>query len=304
MSTVPQTSSPAGSPAPHPDSVDQQEKRPKQRRGRGRAPSLTTRLGLLLLFIFVFAAICAPLLARADPGAQDLSRILEGPSAAHLLGTDDLGRDIWSRLVYGARTSLLAALIAVGVAVLIGVPVGLLGGFLGGWVDAVLMRFTDAGLAFPPLVLAIAIGAVLGPGLVNSMVAVGCVFAPTLARLARGQVMATKERLFISVAFTYGASHFRVLTRHIFPNIVQPMIIQVAILMGTALLAEASLSFLGLGVQAPGSSWGTMLYDSFRFIAQVPYQIYAPGLAIAGAVISFNALGDAIRDRVDARSSS
>jgi peptide/nickel transport system permease protein len=258
-----------------------------------------TFLAVTYLVIVGLVAIFGPLLAPDSPNAQDLNSILAGPSAHHLLGTDDLGRDLLSRLIYGDRISILASLIAAGVAVVIGIPVGILAGYFGGWLDAVLMRVVDTLLSFPAIVLAIGVAAALGPSLVHSMIAVGIVFSPTLARLARGQVLTTRERLFVSAAHTYGASSMRVMRRHILPNIIQPMIVQVAFMMGLALLAEAALSFLGLGVQPPTASWGSMLQESFQFISRAPGELYPPGLAIALTVLAFNALGDSLRDALD-----
>jgi peptide/nickel transport system permease protein len=258
-----------------------------------------TLLAVGYLVIVVLAAIFAPLLAPASPNAQNLNAILAGSSAHHWLGTDDLGRDLLSRLIYGARISLIASVLATAVAVAIGVPLGILAGYFQGWTDALLMRVTDTLLSFPAIVLAVAVTAALGPGLVHAMIAVGVVFSPTLARLARGQVLVARQRLFVSAAHTYGASSLRVMRRHILPNIVQPLIVQAAFMMGLALLAEAALSFLGLGVQPPAASWGSMLQESFQFIAQAPAHLYPPGLAIALTVLAFNALGDSLRDVLD-----
>ncbi|WP_208378804.1 ABC transporter permease [Cumulibacter soli] len=254
----------------------------------------------VFVVLVVFAAVFAPWVSRGiDPATQDLTAIMQGPSGAHWLGTDDLGRDLWARVVYGARISLFAALISSAVAAAIGIPLGIVAGYFGGWVDAVLMRVVDTILSFPALVLAVGVGAALGPGLTNAMIAIGIVFSPVLARLARGQVLAVKERLFVTVAFTYGTSSARVIRRHIIPNVLRPLIVQTALMMGTALLAEASLSFLGLGVQAPTPSWGSMLQSAFQFIGQRPEMIYIPGLAIGLTVLSFNSLGDALQDILD-----
>jgi peptide/nickel transport system permease protein len=279
--------------------TDVGEQAPPRSRTRRRVRDVQGVLAAVFLLLVVVAAVFAPLIAGVDPNHQDLAHVLQGPSAEHWLGTDDLGRDLWARLIFGARISLIASLIAASVAVVIGVPVGVLAGYFGGWLDSVLMRLVDTLLSFPALVLAVGVGAALGPGLVNSMAAVGVVFSPTLARLARGQVLAVKQRLFVSVAFTYGSSSTRVIRRHILPNVMQPLVVQVALMMGLALLAEASLSFLGLGVQPPTPSWGSMLQESFQFITQQPNNIYAPGLAIALTVLTFNALGDSLRDRLD-----
>jgi peptide/nickel transport system permease protein len=259
-----------------------------------RAKLATTFLGIVTLL-----AIFAPLVTRYDPATQSVTEILDGPSAAHWLGTDDLGRDVWSRLVYGARISLQASFIAVFIGVVLGVPIGLVAGFRGGWNDTALMRVVDTLLAFPGIVLAVGITAALGPGLTNAMIAVGVVFSPSIARVTRGQVLATKERLYVDAAVTFGSPPWRTIVRHIVPNAIQPVIVQATFLLGLALLAEASLSFLGLGVQHPEPSWGIMLRRAAQFISRAEYHIYAPGLAIALTVLAFNALGDSLRDALD-----
>ena len=251
------------------------------------------------LAIVILLAILAPLVTFHHPNAQSVTAILDGPSADHWLGTDDLGRDVWARLVYGARVSLQASVIAVAVAIVLGVPAGLIAGFLSGWTDTVLMRIVDTLLAFPAIVLAVGITAALGPGLTNAMVAVGVVFAPSMARVTRGQVLATKERLYVDAAVTFGSPPWRTIVRHIVPNAIQPVIVQATLLLGLALLAEASLSFIGLGVQAPEASWGVMLRRAAQFLSRAAYHIYAPGLAIALTVLAFNALGDSLRDALD-----
>lgn len=252
---------------------------------------------LLLMFAM---AISAPLLAPHDPNAQDLTRFLEGPSADYWLGTDDVGRDVLSRLMYGARASLYASFLAVFVALIIGVPIGLAAGFLEGLVDLGLMRVVDTMLSFPAIVMSIGIIAALGPGLTNAMIAVGVIFSPILARLLRGQVLATKHRLYVDAAVQFGSSPFRTILRHILPNAIQPVIVQAALLLAVAFLAEAALSFLGLANQLPNSSWGGMLSKSSRFLRVAPwYQIYLPGLAITFSVLAFNALGDSLRDSLD-----
>jgi peptide/nickel transport system permease protein len=259
---------------------------------------LRSRLATCFLVIVAVLAIAAPLVARYSPTAQDFIPF-SGPSGAHWLGTDDLGRDIWARLVYGARASMEAALIAVSLALAIGVPVGLLAGYRGGWVDAVLMRVADTFLSFPGIVLAIAITAVLGPSLVNSMVAVGVVFAPSIARVTRGQVLVTKERVYVDAAVSFGSPPWRIVLRHIVPNSIQPVVIQATFMLGLAVLAEASLSFVGLGVQYPDPSFGVMLQRAAQFISLHPGDVYPPGLAIALTVLAFNALGDSLRDVLD-----
>jgi peptide/nickel transport system permease protein len=254
-----------------------------------------SRLATSFLLVVVFLAVAAPLVARYSPTAQG-ALPFTGISAAHWLGTDDLGRDVWARLVYGARASLMAAFVAVGIAVAIGAPIGLVSGFRGGWVDAVLMRVVDTFLSFPGIILAIAITAVLGSGLFNAMVAVGIVFSPSIARLMRGQVLVTKERGYIEAAMSFGSPAWWIVVRHIIPNAIQPVVIQGTFMLGLAILAEASLSFVGLGVQYPNPSFGVMLRSAAQFTAINPAGVYPPGLAIALLVLAFNALGDSLRD--------
>lgn len=252
---------------------------------------------LLLMFL---VALLAPLIAPQDPNAQDLTRFLEGPSADYWLGTDDVGRDILSRLMYGARASLYASFLAVAVAIAIGVPIGLAAGFLEGLADTVLMRVVDTMLSFPAIVMSIGIIAALGPGLTNAMIAVGIIFSPILARLLRGQVLASKNRLYVDAAIQFGSSSFRTIVRHILPNAIQPVIVQAALMLAVAFLAEAALSFLGLANQLPNASWGGMLSKSAGFLRLAPwYHIYLPGMAITLTVLAFNALGDSLRDSLD-----
>jgi peptide/nickel transport system permease protein len=275
----------------------------KRRRLRGLfgwlAADRRSQLATAFLIIVIALAVFAPLVARYPPNKQNFSAILKSPSGEHWLGTDDVGRDVWARLVWGARVSLQASLIAVVVALVIGLPLGLIAGFRGGWVDTVLMRVVDTLLAFPGIVLAIGITAALGPSLVHAMIAVGVVFSPSIARVMRGQVLATKERLYVDAAVTFGSTPWRIIKRHVVPNSIQPVVIQATFLLGLALLAEASLSFLGLGVQAPTASWGTMLRRAAEFINRNSFQLYPPGIAIALTVLAFSALGDSLRDALD-----
>jgi peptide/nickel transport system permease protein len=257
-----------------------------------------SRLATCFLAAVAVLAIVAPLAARYSPSAQDFVPF-QGPSGSHWLGTDDLGRDVWARLVYGARASTEAAVIAVSLALAIGVPVGLLAGFRGGWVDAILMRVADTLLSFPGIILAIAITAVLGPSLVHSMIAVGIVFSPSIARVTRGQVLVTRERIYVDAAVSFGSPSWWIVVRHIVPNSIQPVVIQSTFMLGLAVLAEASLSFVGLGVQYPDPSFGVMLQRAAQFISLQPGGVYPPGLAIALTVLSFNALGDSLRDVLD-----
>ncbi|MGH1492263.1 MAG: ABC transporter permease [Acidimicrobiales bacterium] len=252
------------------------------------------------VLLVLFVAIFAPWIAPADPIEQNLRSILAEPSAENFLGTDDIGRDFFSRLLYGARVSMFGAFLAVAVSMILGIPVGLLAGYLGGLVENVLMRLVDSILGFPAIVLAIGLVAALGPGLTNAMVAIGVVFSPSVARLMRGQVLATKNHLYIDAAEQYGSPSLRTIVRHILPNAVQPIIVQAALLLAVAFLAEAALSFLGLGAQPPTASWGGMLSRSSQYLQVSPaVQLYAPGFAIALTVMAINALGDSLRDGLD-----
>ncbi|MDQ6525075.1 ABC transporter permease [Nocardioides sp. LHD-245] len=271
--------------------------------GTGGLRAVPLRLWLCLAVLAVLAC-CALLpnaLAPYDPNAQDLGNILDSPSSAHWLGTDDVGRDVLSRLIAGTRTSLAAGFIAVAVSVLIGLPVGIVAGYFGGWVDAVLMRGVDAVLCFPPLILALGVAAAAGPGLVNSMAAVGIVLSPSLARLIRAQVLAVKERPYVEVARSFSCGPFRIVFRHILPNAMQPVLVQAAIFLGVALIAEAILSFLGLGVQPPAASWGSMLSRAFAFMPQAPRLMFPPGIAIVVTVLVFNMISDLAQERFDPR---
>jgi peptide/nickel transport system permease protein len=256
-------------------------------------------LSIAFLSLLVIVSIFAPVLAPYSPVDQDVTQLLLPPSAAHWLGTDDLGRDVLSRLIWGAPNSLYASLLAVGVGVALGVPVGLVIGFLGGWIDEVTSRFIDALLSFPPIVLAIAVTGALGIGLTNAMLSVGFVFAPVLARLVRAQTLVVKSALYVDAARGFGASTSHIIIRHIVPNAIQPVIVQVTLMLAIALLAEASLSFLSLGVQPPAASWGGMLARAYNYIEIAPEQMYAPGLAILFTALAFNALGESMRVALD-----
>ena len=256
-------------------------------------------LSIGFLGALVFVSIFAPVLAPYSPVDQDVTQLLLPPSAAHWLGTDDLGRDVLSRLIWGAPNSLYASFLAVGVGIALGVPVGLVIGFLGGWIDEVVSRFIDALLSFPPIVLAIAVTGALGIGLTNAMLSVGFVFAPVLARLVRAQTLVVKSALYVDAARGFGASTSHIIIRHIVPNAIQPVIVQVTLMLAIALLAEASLSFLSLGVQPPAASWGGMLARAYNYIEIAPEQMYAPGLAILLTALAFNALGESMRVALD-----
>jgi peptide/nickel transport system permease protein len=256
-------------------------------------------LSITFLVLLVLVSIFAPVLAPYSPVDQDVTQLLLPPSAEHWLGTDDLGRDVLSRLIWGAPNSLYASFLAVGVGIALGVPVGLVIGFLGGWIDEAVSRFIDALLSFPPIVLAIAVTGALGIGLTNAMLSVGFVFAPVLARLVRAQTLVVKSALYVDAARGFGASTRHIIIRHIVPNAIQPVIVQVTLMLAIALLAEASLSFLSLGVQPPAASWGGMLARAYNYIEIAPEQMYAPGLAILFTALAFNALGESLRVALD-----
>jgi peptide/nickel transport system permease protein len=259
-------------------------------------------LGVLLLAVFLVCAVFAPWLAPQDPAQLDLGGRLLPPGHGHWLGTDALGRDILSRTLYGARISLVVAISVVSLSLAIGLVAGLAAGFYGGWTDTVLNVYvTNAFLALPGILLAIAFVAFLGPGIFNLILALSISGWVGYARLVRAQVMAVKEREFVEAARALGASDLRILCRHILPNIVQPLIVQAAIGMAGAVLAEATLSFLGLGVPPPASSWGSMLNDGRSHLFDSPHLVIVPALAVMLAVLSFNFIGDALRDFLDPR---
>ncbi|WP_105429790.1 ABC transporter permease [Neorhizobium sp. T6_25] len=256
-------------------------------------------ISLAYLSVLVLAAIFAPVIAPYAPNKQNLMDLLAPPSGAHWLGTDDLGRDTLSRLIYGSYNALYAASLAVGIGVAIGVPLGVFIGFVGGWVDQVGSRIIDGVLAFPPLVLAVAVTGALGIGLTNAMIAVGFAFAPVLARTMRAQTLVVKNALYVEAATGFGASRLHLILRHILPNAIQPVIVEVTLMLAVALLAEAGLSFLSLGVQPPESSWGGMLARAYHYVEVAPEQMYAPGFAILFTALAFNTLGESIRVLLD-----
>jgi len=258
--------------------------------------------GLILLLGFVIAAIFAPLLAPHDPDALNLNNRMASPAAAHLFGTDELGRDILSRTLYGARISLVVAVSVVAISLSVGLIAGCLAGFYGGVTDIILNVYvTNAFLALPGILVAIAFVAFLGPGLFNLILALSLSGWVGYARLVRAQVMAVREREFVEAARALGASDLRILCRHILPNILQPLIVQAAVGMAGAVLAEATLSFLGLGIPAPAASWGSMLNDARSHLFDSPHMVVFPALAVMLAVLSFNFIGDALRDYLDPR---
>lgn len=267
--------------------------------GKWFRSDLRGAISLTFLGILVVMSALAPWISPYSPLAQDFDATLAPMSLTHWLGADDLGRDTLSRLIYGGTASLYASFLAVFVAVLIGVPVGLLAGYLGGWVDEIVSRIIDSFLSFPAIVLAIAVTGALGIGLTNGMISVGIVFAPQLARLVRARTLVVRHELYVDSARCFGASTSRILWRHVLPNTIQPVIVQVTLLLAGALLAEASLSFLGLGIQPPNASWGAMLARAYQNMEISPEQMYPPGLAILFTALAFNALGESLRVALD-----
>jgi len=256
-------------------------------------------LGLAVVLLMIALAVFAPLIAPYDPVATDWGAVRKGPTALHWFGTDENGRDVLSRVIFGARASLLAGVISVSIALAIGVPVGLLAGYVGGWLDSIISRFTDAMLAIPFLILAIALAAFLGPSLGNVMIAIGITATPIFIRLTRGQVIATKVEDYVEAARALGNPHLRIALRHLFPNIVPPLLVQATLAIAAAIIAEASLAFLGLGQQPPAPSWGVMLFVSQRFFENAPWMAIWPGAAIFVTVLAFNLFGDGLRDALD-----
>ncbi len=268
------------------------------RRFRGRPAAV---FGAGVIAVLVALAVLAPLVAPYDPVATSWSLIRKAPSAAHWMGTDENGRDVFSRVVFGARASLLAGVVSVLIAAGIGVPVGLLAGFAGGWVDGVIGRIVDAMLAVPFLILAIALAAFLGPDLTNVMIAIGVTAAPVFVRVARGATLDARTHDYVEAARSLGNPPWRVALRHVAPNIVPPILVQATLAIAAAIIAEASLSFLGLGQQPPAPSWGSMLNAAQRFLTQAPWLAIFPGAAIFLAVLAFNLVGDGLRDALDPR---
>ncbi|WP_433297843.1 ABC transporter permease [Pseudonocardia sp. CA-142604] len=258
-------------------------------------------LGLVLVTAFVLLAVLGPLLT-GDPEEQDFSTTLAGPSAAHLLGTDDLGRDVLSRIAHGAQVSLLAGVLSTALALLIGVPIGFLAGFYRGWLDPVIMRINDVLLAFPFLVFAVGLAAILGASLRNVVIALAVAQIPAVVRIARGEALMLRDQDFVAGAIADGARDSTILARYILPNTMNVLIVQATVAIPGAIIGEATLSFLGLGVQPPTPSWGTMLTDAQQYLSQAPQLALFPGLAIAMATLGFNLLGDGLRDVLDPRS--
>jgi peptide/nickel transport system permease protein len=300
MPPVSQTSQ-AGAASPRADA-----EAPPRRRRRGLVRFMRNRAavaGALIALIVIVAAIFAPWLSPYDPVQASFMTVRQAPSAAHWFGTDELGRDVLTRLLWGARASLLAGVVSVGIAVLLGVPLGLGAGYFGGFVDAVVSRIADALLSIPFLILAIALAAFLGPSLTNAMAAIGISAMPRFVRLTRGQAISVKAEEYVEGARAIGLGHYRIVARYILPNVLPPIIVQASLTVATAIIAEASLSFLGLGQLPPAPSWGSMLNTAKDFVSQAPWMSIFPGIAIFVAVLGFNLLGDGLRDALDPRES-
>jgi len=257
--------------------------------------------GLVVVALVLFVALSADVIAPYNPDQAQQAGVLTAPALAHWLGTDQLGRDVLSRIIHGTRTSVQAGVVSVGFALLAGVSIGLLAGYHGGWIDDVLVLLVDALWSFPTLVLALAIAASLGPGLTNAMLAIGVVFTPIFARLVRGQTLSVRERDFVVAARALGAGPARIMLRHIWPNVTAPIIVQTSLLVASAIVVEAALSFLGLGIEPPTSSWGSMLKAGYQYMQQAPWLSFAPGTAIFVTVLAFNLLGDGLRRGLDPR---
>ncbi len=277
---------------------------PPRRRSAGFLHSLRRNplgiAGLSIIVLVALVAIFAPLISPYGPTEQVARRLLE-PSPEYILGTDEFGRDILSRVIYGSRISLYVGLVSVSLALIVGGTLGMAAGYFGGTTDTLLMRLVDIIFAIPSLVLAIVIAGLLGPSLTNAMIAIGIVYAPIYARLVRGEVLAVRNQLYVESARATGVGHLGMIARHILPNITAPLIIQTTLMLSTAILAEAALSFLGLGTQPPEPSWGTMLGSGRRYMELTPWVAVAPGIAIVITVLGFNLLGDGLRDALDPR---
>ena len=278
--------------------------RPQHRTMRRLTKRLAALVGLTIVAFFVALSILAPIVSPYDPLATNWAMVRKPPSTLHLFGTDEIGHDILARIIWGSRASLMAGIVSVSLALMIGVPIGLLTGYVGGIVDATVMRLIDAMLAIPFLILAIALAAFLGPTLTNAMIAIGVSQMPVFVRLTRGQVLSVKHEEYVEAAYAIGNPARRIVLRHILPNIIPPLLVQATLATAAAIIAEASLSFLGLGQQPPDPSWGSMLNSAKNFMSQAPWMAIWPGLAISSLVMSLNLFGDGLRDALDPRGDS
>lgn len=272
---------------------------PARRAWRKLVARKSAMFGLVVIVLLVLIAVLAPWLAPYDPAKQSWTAIRKAPSALYWFGTDESGRDMLSRVIFGARASLMAGVVSITIALGLGVPIGLLAAYRGGWTDIIVSRITDAMLAIPFLILAIALAAFLGPSLTNAMIAIGITATPIFVRLTRGQVLGVKVEDYVEAARAVGNPAHRIAFRHILPNIMPALLVQASLSIAAAIIAEASLSFLGLGQQPPAPSWGSMLNTAQRFLTQAPWMAFYPGLAIFLTVLSFNLLGDGLRDALD-----
>ena len=277
------------------------ERRSGNRAWRKFKSNRAALVGFGFVGFFVLLAVLAPILPVAAPNATDWGAVRKVPSAAHWLGTDEIGRDILSRMIWGARASLTAGVLSVGIAVCLGVPLGILAGYFGGWLDMIISRVTEAFLAMPFLITAIALAAFLGPSLTNAMIAIGISAMPIFIRLTRGQTLAVKTEDYVEGARSIGLRDSSILLRYILPNVFSPILVQATLTVAAAIIAEASLSFLGLGQQPPAPSWGSMLNVAKDFLSQAPWMAIWPGTAIFLVVMGFNLLGDGLRDSLDPR---
>jgi peptide/nickel transport system permease protein len=299
--TITQAAAPAAlNPAPgRPEKAHASPTRLALRRFRRRPAAVA---GVIVVLLFAVMAAAAPVLAPYNPDATSWTAIRKAPSLLHWMGTDENGRDVLSRVIYGARASMVAGVLSALIAALIGVPLGLLAGLAGGWADAVIGRLVDAMLAVPFLILAIALAAFLGPSLQNAMIAIGVAAAPAFVRVARGATIDTATNDYVEAARALGNPPWRVAVYHVLPNIVPPVLVQATLAVAISIVAEASLSFLGLGQQPPAASWGSMLNSAQRFMTQAPWLAIFPGLAVFLAVLAVNLMGDGLRDALDPRS--
>jgi len=257
--------------------------------------------GMVVILLFIFVAIFAPLIAPYDPNEPDLYNTLQNPTSAHWLGTDSLGRDTLSRIIFGSRTSLEIGLIVVFFACVIGITLGTIAGFYGGWIYVIIMRFVDALMSFPMILLALVIAALLGGGMKNVIISLSIALMPGYARLMCGQVLSVKENDYILAARGMGASNLRMMLRHVVPNCVSPIIVQITMMLGATILAEAGLSFLSIGIMPPTAAWGSMVSEARDYLSTLPILSFAPGLALMLVVFAFNMVGDGLRDALDPR---
>jgi peptide/nickel transport system permease protein len=258
-------------------------------------------IGVIIIVVFVLTAIFAPYIAPFDPYAQNLDSVLQQPGGKHLIGSDALGRDTLSRIIYGTRITLVVGVGTVVIAAALGILIGLIAGYFGGWLFTIIMRATDGIMAVPPLLLALVISALLGTGVRGVMIAVSFSLLPAYVRLICGQVLSVKENEYVMAANSVGVSHIGIMFRHVLPNCVSPLIVQMTMMMGLAVLTEASLSFLGLGIKPPSAAWGSMVYDGYKYLIMRPVLSFAPGIAMMLVVFAFNMVGDGLRDALDPR---